>query len=375
MSALALGAGRSVAGLAPDGGVPKGVAVATPPGVARFWQVTGDGRVECDLCPRHCRLREGQRGFCFVRQNVGGRLMSSTYGRSSGFCVDPIEKKPLYHFHPGSTVFSFGTAGCNLGCQFCQNWDISTARRMDRLMAEASPAEIARAAFGAGCRSVAYTYNDPVIFAEYALDTAAACRPLGLHNVAVTAGYIDPEPRVEFFAAMDAANVDLKSFDPGFYRRLTGGRLEVVLETLRHLVRATSVWTEITTLLIPGLNDSDREIGALAEWVAGELGPDVPLHFTAFHPDHRLRHVPGTPLSTLRQARDLARREGLRHVYTGNVIDAAGATTFCPGCGEAVVTRRGFAVTSHRLGPDGVCPDCGGRVAGRWGSDQTAARP
>jgi pyruvate formate lyase activating enzyme len=312
-------------------------------------------------------LRDGQRGFCFVRQNLTGRLVLSTYGRSSGFCVDPIEKKPLYHFHPGTTVFSFGTAGCNLGCQFCQNWDISTARRMDRLMAQASPDEIARAAVAQGCDSVAYTYNDPVVFAEYALDTAAACRPRQLNNVAVTAGYIDPEARAEFFAGMDAANVDLKSFDPGFYRRLTGGRLEVVQETLRHLVHETTVWTEITTLLIPSLNDSDREIGALAAWVAGELGPDVPLHFTAFHPDHRLRHLPRTPLAKLRQARDLARREGLRHVYTGNVVDPGGAATACPACGDVLVERLGYSVTVCRLDSTGLCPNCGSPVAGCWG--------
>ena len=366
---------------------PEDRAGAEGRGGARFWHTAADGRVQCDLCPRHCRLRDGQRGFCFVRQNRAGRLVLATYGRSSGFCVDPIEKKPLYHFHPGSTVYSFGTAGCNLGCQFCQNWDISTADRMDRLMAVASPTEIAQAAARQGCRSVAYTYNDPVIFAEYALDTAAACRARGLHNVAVTAGYIDPEPRREFFAGMDAANVDLKGFDPAFYRRWTGGRLEVVQETLRYVVHETSVWTEITTLLIPGLNDDDRQISALSAWVAGELGPDVPLHFTAFHPDHRLRQLPRTPLATLRRARQLAQREGLRYVYTGNVVDPEGATTYCPHCGAAVVARLGFTVTAtavtataatankvtankvtaSAVAPTGRCAHCGGGVAGHWG--------
>ncbi|MDR1808710.1 MAG: AmmeMemoRadiSam system radical SAM enzyme [Propionibacteriaceae bacterium] len=339
---------------------------ARPASPARFWHTVPDGRVECDLCPRHCRLREGQRGFCFVRQNSGGALDLTTYGRSSGFCVDPIEKKPLNHFYPGSAVLSFGTAGCNLACQFCQNWDISAARAMDRLMDAATPDEIAAAAAATGSRSVAYTYNDPVIFAEYAIDTAAACHARGLANVAVTAGYIEPAARQEFFAGMDAANVDLKSFNPDFYRRLTGGRLETVLDTLRYLVRETAVWTEITTLVIPGYNDSDAELGALAAWVAGELGSDVPLHFTAFHPDYRLRDVPRTPLATLRRARARALGEGLRYVYTGNVLDAAGATTTCPGCGASVIAREGYDVTLYRVTPDGTCAVCGGPIAGRF---------
>jgi pyruvate formate lyase activating enzyme len=304
-----------------------------------------------------------------VRQNVGGALDLVTYGRSSGFCVDPIEKKPLHHFHPGSAAFSFGTAGCNLGCQFCQNWDISTATAMDRLMDAATPDQIAAAAAGYGCRSVAYTYNDPVIFAEYAIDTALACHERGLANVAVTAGYIEPGPRAEFFAAMDAANVDLKSFNPDFYRRLTGARLDAVLDTLRYHVHETAVWVEITTLVIPTLNDADAEITALAEWVAAALGPDVPLHLTAFHPDHKLRHLPRTPLATLRRARELALAAGLHYVYTGNVADADGATTRCPGCGAAAVTRAGYTITGYRVTADGgrgTCPACGTALAGRW---------
>jgi pyruvate formate lyase activating enzyme len=327
--------------------------------------VGADGRVACDLCPRRCRLREGQRGFCFVRQNVGGAMELVTYGRSSGFCVDPIEKKPLNHFHPGTPVFSFGTAGCNLACQFCQNWDIAAAREMDRLMDAATPDEIAAAAAKAGCRSVAYTYNDPIVFAEYALDTAAACRERGLLNVAVTAGHVSPEPRAEFFAGMDAANVDLKGFSADFYRKLTGGRLETVLETLAYLVHETTVWTEVTTLLIGGLNDSDQEVAALSEWVAGELGVDVPLHFTAFHPDHKLRHIPPTPAATLVRARRLGLAAGLRHVYTGNAWTRDGGTTFCPGCGAAVVVRAGYDVTGWRL-EEGRCADCGTSVAGHW---------
>jgi pyruvate formate lyase activating enzyme len=301
-----------------------------------------------------------------VRQNVGGALELTTYGRSSGFAVDPMEKKPLYHVTPGATVFSFGTAGCNLACRFCQNWDISAAREMDRLMAFAGPAEIAAAAAGAGCRGVAYTYNDPVIFAEYAIDTAEACRALGLLNVAVTAGYVDGAGREDLFGAMDAANIDLKSFDPGFYRRLTGARLEVVLDTLRYVVLETPVWVEITTLLIPGLNDSDAELDALTGWVAGELGVAVPLHFTAFHPAHRLRDVPRTPLATLLRARRIAIGNGLRYVYTGNVADASSATTYCPGCGLGLVERDWFQVTRLALGTDGLCPGCGEAIPGLW---------
>jgi pyruvate formate lyase activating enzyme len=328
--------------------------------------VLADGRVECEVCPRRCRLGEGQRGFCFVRQNVGGALDLTTWGRSSGFAIDPIEKKPLNHVAAGGAVLSFGTAGCNLACRFCQNWQISTAREVDALVAEAGPETIAAAAVAAGARGVAYTYNDPVAFAEYAIDTAAACRERGLLNIAVSAGYICPEPREELFGAMDAANIDLKSFDERFYRTVTGGRLGAVLDTLRWLVREAGVWTEITTLLIPGHNDSDRELAELTAWIADELGPDVPLHFTAFHPTHRMRDVPRTPLATLRRARRIAQNAGLHHVYLGNVADAEGATTRCPGCGEGVVERDGHLVTAYRLTPDGRCAHCGQAVAGLW---------
>jgi pyruvate formate lyase activating enzyme len=311
-------------------------------------------------------LREGQRGFCFVRQNNGGAMELTTYGRSSGFAVDPIEKKPLYHFAPGASVLSFGTAGCNLACSFCQNWEISTARRMDALMDRAGPEQIAGAAADSGCRGVAYTYNDPIVFAEYAMDVAAACRERGLANVAVSAGYINPGAREEFFGAMDAANIDLKSFSDDFYRRLARGRLDPVLDTLRWLVRESGVWVEVTTLLIPGHNDSESELKALTGWIASELGPDVPLHFSAFHPAHRLRDVPRTPLATLRRARAIGREMGLRHVYTGNVRDLEGGATLCPDCGALAVARDGFAVTAHRLTAEGRCGDCGAPVAGRW---------
>jgi len=334
---------------------------------ARWWHATDDGRLQCDLCPRDCRLADGQRGMCFVRAREGDRMVLTTYGRSSGFALDPIEKKPLHHFHPGSSVLSFGTAGCNLACKFCQNWDISKSREMDRLTDAASPEAIARAAERAGATSVAFTYNDPVIFAEYALDVADACHALGIHTVAVTAGYIHAEPRRAFYAAMDAANVDLKAFTDEFYRKTCAAELAPVLDTLRYLVHETRVWTEITTLLIPGKNDSDAEVGALAAWVASELSPDVPLHFTAFHPDYRMRDVPHTPVATLQRARRRALAEGLRFVYTGNVHDREGDTTYCPGCGAAVIERDWYDILAARLAGN-ACAACGTAIPGRFGA-------
>lgn len=336
---------------------------------AHWWHALNDGRVQCDLCPRECRLRDGQRGYCFMRANVEGRLSLTTDGRSSGFCLDPIEKKPLAHFLPGTAALSFGTAGCNLGCKFCQNHEISTSRERDALMVEARPVDIARAGLAArafGCRSVAFTYNDPVVFAEYAIDVAAACHEAGLKTVAVTAGYLNPEPRAEFFASMDAANVDLKGFSEQFYHALTGAHLSVVQDTLRYLVHETNVWTEITTLLIPGHNDDDAELHSLAAWIRDELSPQVPLHLSAFHPDYRMRDVAPTPAATLRRARTIAREEGLAHVYTGNVHDVDGDTTCCAACGEVLIVRDWFRLLEYRLRADGACPGCGIRLAGRF---------
>lgn len=334
---------------------------------ARWWHSTPDGRVQCDLCPRDCRLQEGQRGLCFVRAREGDRMVLTTYGRSSGFCVDPIEKKPLNHFYPGTSVLSFGTAGCNLSCKFCQNWDISKSREMASVADMAGPRDIARAAAEAGCRSVAFTYNDPTIFAEYAMDTADACHELDLATVAVTAGYIRAEPRAEMYAKMDAANVDLKAFTEDFYRKQTASSLAPVKDTLRYLVKETRVWTEITTLLIPGLNDSDRELTELSEWIAEELDLDVPLHFSAFHPDYKMTAIPPTPPETLRRARTIARQAGLRHVYTGNVHDREGDTTSCPSCGEDLIVRDWYAILEDKVGPTGACTTCGTTIAGRFG--------
>jgi len=335
---------------------------------ARWWHALPDGRIQCDLCPRDCKLHEGQRGLCFVRKMEGGRMVLTTYGRSSGFCVDPIEKKPLNHFYPGSSVFSFGTAGCNLACKFCQNWDISKSRETDTMVDQAMPDEIARAAEAAGCKSVAFTYNDPVIFAEYAMDVADACHARGLKTVAVTAGYIHEEPRREFYAKMDAANVDLKAFTDDFYVKLTGAHLQPVLDTLVYLKRETDVWFEITTLLIPGHNDSDAELEAMSQWILRELGPEVPLHFSAFHPDWKMQDVPPTPASTLSRARDIALKAGLHYVYTGNVHDTAGGTTACPACHEALIVRDWYRIDHYNVTPDGHCPHCGHAIAGRFGT-------
>jgi pyruvate formate lyase activating enzyme len=349
-----------------------GELAAAPAHPGRWWRALPDGRIQCELCPRDCRLADGQRGLCFVRRRQGDAMVLATWGRSSGFCLDPIEKKPLNHFYPGTSVLSFGTAGCNLTCKFCQNWDISKARDTDRLLDAATPGAIADVAVRSGARSVAYTYNDPVIFAEYALDCAAACRERGIRNVAVTAGYIYPQPAREFFAAMDAANVYLKAFSEDFYRRLCGAHLQPVLDTLKLIRHETNCWLEITTLLIPDENDSDAEIAALSEWIAKELGPDVPLHFTAFHPDWKLVDKPPTPAATLTRARKLALATGLKHVYTGNVHDREGGTTHCTGCGGALIARDWHDIRRYRLTDDGRCPDCGTSLEGRFGKFEGA---
>jgi pyruvate formate lyase activating enzyme len=341
----------------------------------RYWHVLDDGRIQCDVCPRFCKLHDGQRGLCFVRARAGDAIVLTTYGRSSGFCIDPIEKKPLDHFLPGTPVLSFGTAGCNLTCKFCQNWDISKARELDRLQDLASPEAIAQAAVESGCRSVAFTYNDPVIFLEYAVDVAQACHARGIRSVAVSAGYIAPEPRIEFFRHMDAANIDLKGFTEGFYKTLCSGRLAPVLETLEYLKHETNVWFEITTLLIPGENDSPQEIEAESRWVMDHLGPDVPVFFTAFHPDWKMTDTPPTPPATLRNARRIAMEAGLRYVYTGNIHDPAGQTTYCHGCGAVLIGRNGYEITAWHMLADGACARCGIRcpgvfdaAPGRWGS-------
>ena len=347
----------------------------------KYWHRVDDLRVQCDVCPRLCKLQEGQRGMCFVRACENGQVVLTTYGRSSGFCVDPIEKKPLNHYLPGTPILSFGTAGCNLSCKFCQNWDISKSREVDTLADAASPETIARAAQQLGCRSVAFTYNDPVIFMEYAIDVAQACHALGIKAVSVTAGYMCDEPRRELYKYMDAANVDLKAFTEEFYKQITIGHLQPVLDTLEYLKHETKVWFEITTLLIPGENDSEKEIEELTQWVMEHLGPDVPLHFTAFHPDFKMLDKPPTPPATLTMARRIAVKNGLRYAYTGNVHDEEGGSTYCHQCGSKLIGRDWYVMTAWNLTDDGRCKACGTACAGafdgppgRWGAKRLPVR-
>ena len=346
----------------------------------RHWSRVG-GRAQCDVCPRRCRLRDGQRGLCFVRACQGGEIVLTSYGRSSGYCVDPIEKKPLHHFLPGTPVLSFGTAGCNLSCAFCQNWDISKSRETATLADEAPPERIARAAQALGARSVAFTYNDPIIFMEYAIDVARACREKGIRTVAVTAGYVCEEPREEFFGAIDAVNVDLKAFTDDFYRSTCGGRLAPVLETLAYLAQETQVWLEVTTLLIPGLNDSSEELHRASAWFVEALGPDVPWHFSAFHPDFRLRDLGATPPETPRRAREIARSHGVHYVYTGNVHDHEGGSTWCTGCGACLIGRDWYVLSDWNLDEQGRCRACGvacpgvfEATPGQWGARRLPVR-
>ncbi len=336
----------------------------------RHWHALSDGRLQCDVCPRYCKLRDGQRGLCFVRAREGEQIVLTTYGRSSGFCIDAIEKKPLNHFLPGTPVLSFGTAGCNLTCKFCQNWDISKSRELDKLQSIASPEMIADAAVKTKCRSVAFTYNDPVIFLEYAIDVAKACHARGIKAVAVTAGYICDAPRREFFRHMDAANVDLKAFTEGFYKKLCSAELGAVLETLKYLKDETDVWFEITDLLIPGENDGVAEIEEMTQWIMKNLGPDVPLHFSAFHPDYKMLDKPKTPPETLFRARDIALGNGLNYVYTGNIHDKASGSTYCRNCGELLIGRDWYELSDWNLRFDGNfagnCSNCGTSVPGRF---------
>ncbi|MBN1589737.1 MAG: AmmeMemoRadiSam system radical SAM enzyme [Pirellulales bacterium] len=350
------------------------------PKPAGWWHEVDHGRLMCDVCPRACVLGPDDRGFCFVRENREGRIVSTTYGRSTGFCIDPIEKKPLAQFYPGTAVLSFGTAGCNLGCRFCQNWTSTKSREVDRFCDEAAPEAVAEAAQKLGCRSVAYTYNDPIVWVEYAIDTARAARALGLKNVAVTSGYMLPKPRAAFYEWMDAANIDLKAFDESFYRRLCAGRLEPVLDTLRWLVHETDVWLEITNLVIPRENDSPDDLKRMSAWIVETLGADIPVHFSAFHPDFRMTDYPRTPMETLIRAYEIAQDAGLKYVYTGNVSDVERATTYCPHCGGVLIERDGYELSRYALKGD-RCGHCGTAVAGRydaapgnWGSRRQPVR-
>lgn len=330
----------------------------------QYWHSVDAERIQCDLCPRYCRLREGQRGLCFVRANQQHSIVLTSYGRSSGFCIDPIEKKPLNHFLPGTPVLSFGTAGCNLSCKFCQNWDISKSRETDTLAASASPEQIAQTARHYGCRSVAFTYNDPVIFHEYAIDIAQACHQYAIKTVAVSAGYVCAQPRAEFYRYIDAANIDLKAFTDDFYVHLTGSHLQPVLDTLMYLKHETDVWFELTTLLIPGKNDSSAEIDAMTRWVVDNLGADVPMHFTAFHPDYKMLDIPPTSRDSLTRAREIALGNGIHYAYTGNVHDKQGSSSYCANCGELLIGRDWYVLSEWNLTAQGKCPHCSSTCAG-----------
>ena len=333
------------------------------------------GMVVCELCPRQCRIANGNTGYCFARQNHNGRLVSAVYGRATGFCIDPIEKKPLYHFLPGTPTLSFGTVGCNLGCRHCQNWPTSRCRSLNTLVEQAAPERIAEAARQLACPSVSLTYNEPIVWAEYAVATAQACRHLGVKTVAVTNGTIRPEPAKRFFESVDAANVDLKSFRDSFYRDIAGGTLQPVLDTLVYLAKETGVWLEITNLIILGENDSPDELKDLCRWIVAELGDHIPLHFSAFHPAHQLLHRPPTDAETLLHAHDIARSCGLRHVYLGNLSSARHQTTYCGNCGVSLIERNGYGtVATDLLLPTGECENatcrqCDEQLAGVFTSD------
>ncbi len=328
--------------------------------------MTGVSNATSAHAPANCATASAACASCAAREN--DEVVLTTYGRSSGFCIDPIEKKPLNHFLPGTSVFSFGTAGCNLACRFCQNWDISKSKAVDTLADEASPETIARTAHELGCSSVAFTYNDPTIFFEYAIDVAQACHEVGVKTVAVTAGYMCADPRRDFFAHLDAANIDLKAFNEDFYRHMAAAELGAVLETLEYL-HETDVWFEITTLLIPGHNDSDAELNEMTQWVVEHLGPDVPIHFTAFHPDYRMLDVPPTPHATLTRARQIAIGNGVQYAYTGNVHDGVGGSTFCHRCATRVIERDWYVLGEYRLDASGHCTNCGTQVPGVFEGD------
>lgn len=340
-----------------------------------YWHFLNDGRIQCDLCPRACKLKAGQQGLCFVRERQANSMVLTTYGKSSGFCIDPIEKKPLNHFLPGTSVLSFGTAGCNLACKFCQNWDISKSREVDTLAVSASPEKIATVAKNYSCTSVAFTYNDPVIFLEYAIDVAKACHEKNINTVAVTAAYICDKPRHDFFQYMDAVNVDLKAFTENFYFKLTGAHLKNILESLIYIKHHTTTWLEITTLLIPGENDSTSELEKMTHWIVENLGVEVPLHFSAFHPDWKMKDHPATSIEILRKARDIALKQGLHYVYTGNVHDYKGESTYCHHCHTTLIGRDWYVLSDWQLENSGHCKNCGtlctgvfNETPGNWGA-------
>lgn len=331
--------------------------------IADWWEQADNGKILCTLCPRYCTIGEGQAGFCFIRQNINGKLYSIGYGRPTGFAIDPIEKKPLSHFLPGTQILSFGTAGCNLGCKFCQNWYVSKARLDSVNSMEVSPEEVVALAKRYKVPSIAFTYNDPVIFGEYVVDISKLARQEGIKSVMVTAGYIDKNARKDVYKYIDAANVDLKAFTESFYREITFSHLEHVLDTLKWLKHETDVWFEITTLLIPGENDSSDEIQNMCNWILENLGDEVPLHFTAFHPDFKMLNKSRTPVETLNRSRNIALKSGIKYCYTGNVHNREGQTTYCPSCSKPLIERDWHSINTNKL-TNNNCPYCNTKIAG-----------
>ena len=331
---------------------------------AKWWHFNEKGETVCTLCPRYCVLADGQAGLCFVRKNIEGKLYALSYGRPTGFAIDPIEKKPLYHFLPGSEILSFGTAGCNLSCQFCQNWTMSKAKMDDLNALHATPDDVVALAKKYKVPSIAYTYNDPTVFAEYAMDISKLARKENIKSVMVTAGYIDKEARKDVYKYIDAANVDLKAFSDDFYVKLTNSHLYDVLDTLIWLRKETNVWLEITTLLIPGENDSEEELKQMTSWITDNLSDEVPLHFTAFHPDFKLTDKPRTSLQTLKNAANIAKQAGIKYIYLGNVSDSTGQTTTCPNCSQTLIKRDWHSVSINKITKEGKCPHCSTPISG-----------
>ncbi|PID59359.1 MAG: AmmeMemoRadiSam system radical SAM enzyme [Ignavibacteriae bacterium] len=333
--------------------------------LAKWWKTKDNGKILCTLCPRYCEIGEGQKGFCYIRENIEGKLYSTGYGRPTGFAIDPIEKKPLSHFLPGSDVLSFGTAGCNLGCRFCQNWSMSKSK-LDELNAlKISPENVVNLALKYKSKSIAYTYNDPTIFGEYVIDVSELAREKNIKNVLVTAGYINKEARKDIYKYIDAANIDLKAFTETFYQKITYSHLNDILETLLWVKNETDIWLEITTLLIPDENDSNEEIKQLTNWITTNLGKNVPLHFTAFHPDFKMKDKSSTPAETLINARKIALEEGINYCYLGNIHNIESQTTYCPTCQNPIIIRDWHSVLDVKI-QNGKCKYCNSKVAGVW---------
>lgn len=331
---------------------------------ARYYDKLPKNRVKCRLCPWECTVEPGDRGICQVRANRDGIYHSLVYGRVAAHHVDPIEKKPLFHFHPASTAFSVATAGCNVECKFCQNWELAQRKPEELNSVVMSPNKLARTAAGAGCVSLAYTYNEPTIFTEFMIDTAAESRSLGLRNVVISNGFINPAPLRDLCKVIDAYKVDLKSFRESYYADVVSGQLAPVLRSLE-ILKEEQVWTEIVYLIVPTLNDSDAEIRDMTKWVFQTLGPDVPVHFSRFYPQYKLRNLPPTPTSTLMRARKIGLDSGLHYVYLGNIPGNEGECTYCPACGEVVIGRTGYRVNTLALS-DGRCRHCGEVIPGVW---------